>query len=42
MARLKTTTHTITNHYCGKCGIIISKSLDIFDKCPKCKEVIEP
>jgi predicted Zn-ribbon and HTH transcriptional regulator len=28
-------------NFCGGCGIILSKSLNIFDRCPKCKEVIE-
>ena len=41
MARIKTNTHTITTQMCGKCGIILAKSLDIFDHCPKCKEIIE-
>ena len=41
MARIKTNTHTITTQMCGKCGIILAKNLDIFDHCPKCKEIIE-
>ena len=41
MARIRTTTYTMEKNFCGRCGIILSKSLDIFDRCPKCKEVIE-
>jgi len=41
MARLKIRTHEVTNNFCGACGVIMSKSLDIFDHCPKCKEIIE-
>lgn len=29
-------------NFCGKCGIILAKDIDIFDKCPKCQETIEP
>ena len=31
----------MNKNFCGNCGIILSKRLDIFDRCPKCKEVIE-
>jgi len=41
MARIRTTTYTMEKNFCGRCGIILSKRLDIFDRCPKCKEVIE-
>jgi ribosomal protein S27AE len=42
LARLVTRTHEVTNNFCGKCGVIVSKHLDIYDHCPKCQEVIEP
>lgn len=42
MARLKTNTHEVITNFCGNCGIILSKTIDIFDKCPKCKEIVEP
>jgi predicted Zn-ribbon and HTH transcriptional regulator len=41
MARIKIRTHEVTNNFCGSCGVIMSKTLDIFDHCPKCKEIIE-
>jgi len=42
MARLKVRTHEITVYFCGKCGKIMPKDIDILSKCPKCSEVIEP
>ena len=42
MARIKTNTHEVLTNFCGNCGIILGKYLDIGDHCPKCKEVIEP
>ena len=41
MAGIRTTTYTMQKNFCGNCGKILSKSLDIFDKCPGCKETIE-
>jgi len=41
MARIRTVTYQMEKSMCGCCGIILSKSLNIFDRCPKCKEVIE-
>jgi predicted Zn-ribbon and HTH transcriptional regulator len=42
MARIRTTTYTMEKNFCGRCGIILSRRLDVFDRCPKCKEIIEP
>jgi len=42
MARIRTNTHEVVTNFCGNCGIILSKNTEMFDKCPKCKEVIEP
>jgi len=41
MARIRSVTYQMEKNFCGKCGIILSKDLDIFDKCPKCQETIE-
>ena len=30
MARIRTTTYTMEKNFCGRCGIILSKRLDIF------------
>ena len=32
MARIRTTTYTMEKNFCGRCGIILSKRLDIFDR----------
>jgi DNA-directed RNA polymerase subunit RPC12/RpoP len=42
MARLKVRTHEITVYFCGKCGKIMKKNMDILSKCDKCGEIIEP
>jgi ribosomal protein S27AE len=42
MAKIRTNTHEVLTNFCGNCGIILAKYLDIGDHCPKCKEVIEP
>ena len=41
MARIRTITYQMEKSMCGCCGIILSNRLNIFDRCPKCKEVIE-
>jgi len=41
MAKIRTTTYTMEKNFCGRCGIILAKNMNIFDRCPKCKEVIE-
>ena len=42
MARIRSSSHEVTTNFCGNCGVILAKSYAIFDKCPKCKETIEP
>ena len=42
MARIKTTVQTIEHLHCGNCGVMLAKSTQMFEKCPKCSVVIEP
>ena len=41
MARIRTSSHQVTQSFCGACGKILSKNVEIFDNCPKCNEVVE-
>ena len=42
MARIRESSHQVTQTFCGSCGKILAKQIELFDKCPKCNEVIEP
>jgi len=39
MARIKQITRIVT--MCGSCGKILPNDIEVFEKCPKCKVIIE-
>ena len=41
MAKIKTHVHQRIINFCGKCGVILAKNIEPFDKCKKCQTVIE-